>query len=102
MAFGWAQNISVGASIDKLDIDEIRTNIDYVDSNVLYCTAHYGTYNATDQLTNNTGHYSTNQASDHLTYQASNLTGNFNPHCSGDFGGHQVYCDAHDSNVNDD
>ena len=33
MGFTWTQNISVGATIDTADIQELRTNVDWLDDN---------------------------------------------------------------------
>lgn len=33
MAFTWVQSVSVGSGVTKAVIDEIRTNVDWIDNN---------------------------------------------------------------------
>ena len=105
MAFSWVQSISIGSKNTKLVIDEIRNNIDIVNNNIIYCTAHYDTHYATnyishlsgnysgDNAINNTGHcasnysyYSTQYSSDcpsNYSYCSTALTGYWNAHVGG-------------------
>lgn len=44
MGFSWTENISVGASIDSDDVQEIRDNVDWLDDNK--CNTHNIDYRA--------------------------------------------------------
>jgi len=60
MSFTWVQTISSGASIDRADIMEIRDNADWLHNNIAYCTAHYGTNQASNRASVNVPAYTSN------------------------------------------
>jgi hypothetical protein len=53
MPFTWVQNISVGASADWADVQEMRTNVDWLDNNTAPCITHNAAVCPTNYSGNN-------------------------------------------------
>jgi len=84
MSFTWVQTIAASGNIEKVDIDEIRSNTDWLDNNIVYCTGHYGTYQATT--------YGTHLAVNYSSYLGSHFVSAYT-NCPSD-------CDLADSAAN--
>ncbi len=59
MAFVWEETIAQDSVIENADIEEIRENCDWLNSNNNYCSTHY----ATHYSGNYTGYHSTQNTS---------------------------------------
>ena len=44
MAFVWTQDISAGTEVEKQDLEEVRTNIDFIVDNLAACFTHNTTH----------------------------------------------------------
>ena len=70
--FTWTQTIAQYGTIEAVDINEIRTNVDWLYDRQYYCATHYATHLATHYGTNLSAHYS-------------NYCGAYQGYCGNDF-----------------
>jgi hypothetical protein len=68
MPFTWSQVISPNTLVERVDIQEIRNNADYLNNNRLYCGANYISYLTT--------HYGTHYGSNYSSYLTTHYTSN--------------------------
>lgn len=66
MAFTWTKPISAGSLASAAALQEIRTNLDYIDNN-LACITHNSTYRSSHDSTINSGYCSAQDSSANST-----------------------------------
>jgi hypothetical protein len=96
MAFTWAQTIAQRLNDERVDVQEIRDNSDWLHNNLAYCATHHTThltaYNASYCPTHYTTHLSSNLTTYLATHDASYcgtyLVTNLVPHYATNRGAH--------------
>jgi hypothetical protein len=69
MSFTWTQSVTQYTNIEKVDIDEIRTNCDWLNNNrSMYCSTHYSPYCSTHYSGHRQTHYNADRAGHYVTY----------------------------------
>ena len=83
MAFIWVATITAGNKIIEDAITEVRTNTDWLDNNLDYCSTHHVTYQSGHLVGYDATHYPGYLNNDHITHLSGHDTGQDAAHYPG-------------------